>query len=59
MLLEFGFEGASPLARLGLLYPGVPLASAPPWLLASMGVLALGAKGMFSGMGATKAQDTY
>ncbi|GAB4823410.1 hypothetical protein N2152v2_010456 [Parachlorella kessleri] len=59
MLVDWASNGASPLAMLGAISPGEPLAMAPWWLKGLMGAFALGAVGVLSANDSYRDEETY
>ena len=59
MLVEWANNGSAPLAMMGIITPGEPLAMTPWWLRGMMGAFALGAVGVFSANDSYREGETY
>jgi len=58
-VLEFIWNGQSPLAHGGLITPGAPLAASPLWLKLVGGLFLVSGLGVLSGFDSRKDADTY
>lgn len=58
-LAELTWGGQAPLAHVGLMTPGTPLALAPLWLKLGIALFGAGSLGLFSGFDSNKDADTY
>jgi len=58
-VLEFIWNGQSPLAHVGLITPGAPLAASPLWLKLVGGLFLVSGLGVLSGFDSRKDADTY